>query len=46
MIDFQKELKKFKPCLEVEKIKDKDINTDEIKDLMDIIKTVNKKDES
>lgn len=42
MIDFHKELKKFKPCLEVEKISEKDINSDEIQDLVDILRTMNK----
>lgn len=40
MMDFQRELEKFKPCLDVEKVQDKSVNADEIQDLMDILKTM------
>lgn len=43
MIDYHKELGKFKPCLDVEKIANQDIQTDAMKDLMDILRTMNGK---
>lgn len=41
MIDFNEEVKKFKPSLEVEKIKEKDE-----KDLIDIIEQITSKNNS
>ncbi len=37
MLDFKKEILKYKPILEVEEI-ESSINSDEIKDMMDILK--------
>lgn len=37
MIDFKKEILKYKPVLEVDDIENS-INSDEIKDMMDILK--------
>jgi len=37
MLDFKKEILKYKPILEVEDIENS-INSDEIKDMMDILK--------
>ena len=37
MLDFKKEIQKYKPILEVEDVENS-INSDEIKDMMDILK--------
>ncbi len=37
MLDFKKEILKYKPILEVEDV-ESSINSDEIKDMMDILK--------
>ncbi|NLL70067.1 MAG: hypothetical protein GX238_02925 [Epulopiscium sp.] len=42
MIDFKEELKKYKPCLEVEDL-ESDIRSDEIQDLLDILQSIVKK---
>ncbi len=43
MIDFDKELKEFKPMLEVDDI-EASIQKDEVKDLMDILQSLADKD--
>lgn len=43
MIDFTNELKKYKPCLEVQKAVDNNMDSDEIKDLMDILQAMSDK---
>lgn len=40
MMDFKKELEKFKPCLDVDKALEKNVNINEVEDLMDILKTM------
>ncbi|WP_171903731.1 hypothetical protein [Cellulosilyticum sp. I15G10I2] len=42
MIDFKKELEKFKPLLDVDHIEDR-IEQDDMKDLIDILKAINPK---
>ena len=39
MIDLKKEIEKYRPVLEIDEIED-DINTDEIKDIMELISTL------
>ncbi len=41
MFDFKKELERYQPILNVEHIEDK-MNQDDIKDLIDILKEINK----
>lgn len=45
MLDFKKELDKFKPLLDVERIEER-IDKDDMKDLMDILKEFNLHKES
>lgn len=45
MIDFMKELEKFKPILDVDHIEEK-IDNDDMKDLIDILKDFNKSGEN
>ena len=42
MIDFNEEIKKFKPALELEDIEDS-INSDEVKDLKDLLLFISEK---
>lgn len=39
MINFEEELKRFQPCLEVDEVENV-LNTDEIKDMLDLLQSV------
>lgn len=42
MFDFKKEVAKFKPILEIDEI-EKSIHNNEVHDMMDLLKDINKK---